>query len=819
MPSFMSIGKEEDTWVDPGEIKGDTTGMYHKDWMRISSFQVDIKDERRTTIWNKQDGKALQADDTQEEKPRRNVLRVTKPFDSASLQILEWAKTSSLQDIQIDCCAMEEDWPFLSLLFLGVTPIRNDLDDTPSDSLEFSWKRAMVFTWAFDEKNEPSAIDFAEFGEEEASGTSTTEERGIATYVPPPPDPNEGAGRAPAAAQGMALALAGGGLPAIDAEKQIYDQERRTLAIDDVGSLAFDLESLRGDERLSSLYQYDLELRSDELSVAPADVVGHEVSFRIEDDEGREEEQRDPRYVSGIVSRFLAGEMASDRHRRYHATVVPSVWKLTQRSDSRVFQDKTVKEVVQEVFSAADFSDYDDQGVTRSHPPMTYCVQYQESDFAFVSRLLEEFGIWYTFKHEEGRHTMMLCDGPTGYVTCPEDPLRFAHDVHREPRVTAWRQQYAFVPGKFDSRDYNFTTPREPVKGQSTTQIDLPGIQDAEIFEYPGQYEDAEQATSVADLRLQERETGHHFVHAVSCYDSLVPGMTIAVENLPGEDPEGDSSSQRYLITGVRHHAEQLPEYGMSIIGYRNVLTCIPEEVNYTPPRVTPKPRIFGPQTAVVVGDKETDEDLVDTDEYGRVKVQFHWDRHEHEKDTDSSCWIRVAQSAAGGSYGAMVIPRIGWEVVVSFIDGNPDRPLVTGVGLQRAPDAATTSSPGAKHKTTLMTHSWPERGQGQLQRALLPRREGQPRRSTSTPRRTSSTWSSTTTCSRWGRRTPAVRRSPIEGDCSRLTINQGNCERTVVAGQRHGHGQGRPDRSRSSRATSRSRSAPATRPSRSAPG
>jgi type VI secretion system secreted protein VgrG len=204
-------------------------------------------------------------------------------------------------------------------------------------------------------------------------------------------------------------------------------------------------------------------------------------------------------------------------------------------------------------------------------------------------------------------------------------------------------------------------------------------------------------------------EVGHHFVHAMGCYDNLFPGMTIAVDRLPGEEVGGPASSQRYLITGVRHRAEQLPEYGLSVIGYSNTLTCIPEEVPYTPPRETPKPRILGPQTALVVGAKETDEEVVDTDEYGRIKVQFHWDRHGN-KDTDSSCWIRVAQGTAGAAYGAMMLPRIGWEVVVSFLDGDPDRPLVTGVVYNEL-HMPYHELPAAKYKSVLMTRSFPGGG------------------------------------------------------------------------------------------------------------
>ncbi|MEZ5978996.1 MAG: type VI secretion system tip protein TssI/VgrG [Planctomycetota bacterium] len=720
MPAFMSIGKEEDQWVDPGDIKGDVTGKFHKDWMKITSFSVDMKDEYRSSMWDDlQDPRTARARKREEaekgggskggaskrgNEKRVNTLTVTKPFDTASVKILEWAKSSVMHDIQIDCCTMEEDWPFLSLIFMGVQPTRSSFEDEPSESLEFTWKKALVFTWKFSESGEFDAWDIAEFGEEEVASVSTAAQRGLSDYTPPPPSTNDAAARG---GGGGALASAlTGALPPIEEESTTYDQERRTITMEKVGSLEFTLESFRAQERLSTMFVYDLELVSDKTKIAPKDVVGHEVKFAIRDEEGREDDKRDPRFFTGIVASFLVGEMASDRSRRYHAVVYPKVWMLSQRSNCRVFQDKTVKEIVEKVFSDAKFSDYDLGGVTKTHPKLPYCVQYNETDLAFVKRLLEEHGIFYFFKHEEKKHTMMLCDGPAGYVKSKEDPLQFDWEVHAEPRVTAWRTNYSFVPGKFAATDYNFETPREPVKAQSQTKIDLQGIKDVEIFEYPGLFPDADRGTTVADLRLQEREVGHEFVHAVSCYDNIAPGMTIAVEGLPGEDPDKSTAKDRFLVTGVRHHAEQMPEYGLSIIGYRNIVTCIPEKVPYTPPRTTPKPRIHGPLTAVVVGDKEKDEDLVDTDKYGRVKVQFHWDR-EGKKNADSSCWIRVAQSMAGAGYGSVMLPRIGWEVVVSFLDGDPDRPLVTGAVYNEL-HMPPHELPGAKHKTTIMSRSFP---------------------------------------------------------------------------------------------------------------
>jgi type VI secretion system secreted protein VgrG len=727
MPAFMTIGKlNESDEVEPGDIRGDTTASWHEGWMMITSFDVDMKDDRRAGVWegqqessaSRRDRRKAQDENTadagakkEEGEKQQNTFKVSKPTDSASVKILEWAKTPVQQDIQIDCCTTEEDWPFLTLIFVGVVPTNVDIEGEPTDSLVFSWKRAVMYTYAFDESNEPYAVDYAEFGEPEASAVTTTmAQRGLADYSPPPPDPHTGSGHgfttsAPALHQALH-----GSLPPVAAENRNYDQERRRLVLEPIGELEFDLESFSGEEHVSQLYAWHLELRSAELEIEPKDVVGQEIHFRIEDAEGKEDgDERDPRFFNGVISSFLAGEMASDRRRRYHATVVPGAWFLTQRSDSRVFQEKSVKDVVEQVFKDAEYSDYDLQGVTKTHPPLPYCVQYQETDYAFVARLLEEAGIFYFFKQEEDKHTMVLCDSSTGYTTCPEDPLRFAQDVYRDPRVTSWRRNHSFVPGKMTTRDYNFETPKEPLEGTASTKIDLTNIAKAEVFEYPGRYADTDQGTTVTELRQQEREVEHDFVHAVSCYDSLTVGATFALENPPGTEEGGEASEERWFITALHHRAEQRPEYGLSIISYRNLFTAIPEEVPFTPLRVTPKPRILGPQTAVVVGDKETDEDLVDTDKYGRVKVQFHWDR-KGKKDKDSSCWMRCLQSGAGAGSGSMLIPRIGWEVVVGFLDGDPDRPIVLG-SLCNELHMPYHELPAAKHKTVLMTRSFPGGG------------------------------------------------------------------------------------------------------------
>ncbi len=734
MPAYMAIGEydEESGWVTP-EIKGDVSGSWHDGWIWIKSYSVHMKTAKaRLEAWNRRTGagretshrdvsdrsaRGLSAAEQEKKKKERkegieeNTLTIGKPRDISSTQIADWVQNDPELEregsyaIQVDLCTVEEELPYLSLTFLGITPKSSSLQGEDSDSLEFIWERALVCTWEVTESGEVGLqrSNYAEFGVPAAKGGTTAADRGISDNQAPTADPNASAGSGKSG-QNMYAAI-GGTLPPVPEESITYEQERRKLSVADVGEVAFELESFRVEERLSALFSYDLEMRSTTLDIEPKDIVGHDITFKIEDEENAAIE-REERNFGGVVAHFLIGQMSSDRRRRYYATVYPSVWRLTQTSNSRVFQDVTVQDVVESVFSDAGFSDYDMSGVTKTHPTMTYCVQYQESDFAFISRLLEVAGIFYYFTHDESGHQMMLCDSPAGYVDCPED-LEYATDFHLEPRVTSWRKHYEYVPGKFTASDFNFETPNEPVKVEATTQLELPDSDKAEIFEYPGRFPDSEEGTTVVERRLQARETGHVFIHAVGCYDSISPGMTITVAGRPAEDESADSD--RFLITGIRHFVEQTPEYGVGIVRYRNVFTAIPEDTPFVPPRRTPKPVVHGPQTAIVVGAQSDTEETVDTDEYGRIKVQFHWDRH-HEKDTDSSCWMRVAQPTAGSGYGSVFLPRIGWEVVVSFLNGDPDRPLVTGVVYNEL-HKPYHELPAAKHKTVIMSRSWPDGG------------------------------------------------------------------------------------------------------------
>ncbi|MEM7516244.1 MAG: contractile injection system protein, VgrG/Pvc8 family, partial [Planctomycetota bacterium] len=389
MPAFMTIGTLPDASASIYSIvetledfKGDATAGWHENWIMVSSFNVEMKDEERERSWSggqdpkkaarggsagrSANGSSENSESSAGPEERRNTLTITKPTDSVSTRIMAWTQSQDHHDIQIDCCTTEEEWPYLTMIFKGAFPTRTEIQEEPNDTITFQWKRAIVLAYEFDSSGEYKVTDIAEFGDvEESSGTTTADQRGLASFIAPPPNPHDGAEKG-AAAQAMTHALTGG-LPPVDAESHSYDLERRRLIMEDIGSLSFDLESVRGFERLSQLFSYDLEMRSSEVTLDPADIIGHEVKFKIDDERTPEIDgvEPRPRYFSGIVSSILAGEMASNQRRRYHAVVVPKLWVLTQRTNCRVFQGETVKQIVESVFGDASFTDYDISGVTR----------------------------------------------------------------------------------------------------------------------------------------------------------------------------------------------------------------------------------------------------------------------------------------------------------------------------------------------------------------------------------------------------------------------------------------------------------------------
>jgi type VI secretion system secreted protein VgrG len=459
------------------------------------------------------------------------------------------------------------------------------------------------------------------------------------------------------------------------------------------------LTAFQGQEQMSRLFQFDLEMISDNNAIAAKDLVGKNVTFSVDRADGS------VRHFNGFVSRFSAGDEDDEGRRNYRARVVPWLWFLTRTSDCRIFQKKKIPDIVEQIFGDLGFSDFDKSKIKGSHPQWEYCVQYRETDFAFVSRLLEQEGIYFFFKHEQGKHTLVLADQKTGYEKCAESEVDFPRDFGTAAVVdhlTSWEHAYEFRTGKWAHTDFNFETPSNNLMTNEQTVVQLPGVDKYEVYDYPGEYGTTGDGTPLAKVRMEEEELEHDVVRGGGTCKSFCPGYKFTV----GQHRSGNETGKGYVITAVQHWAAEPLGYetgGGSDSGptYRNTFSCIPDSVVFRPARVTPKPVVRGCQTAIVTGPSGEE---IYPDKYGRVKVQFHWDR-EGKKDENTSCWIRVSQIHAGQGWGTMLVPRIGEEVIVDFLEGDPDRPIIIG-RVYHAENMPPYDLPGSKNLYGMKSNS-----------------------------------------------------------------------------------------------------------------
>ena len=431
------------------------------------------------------------------------------------------------------------------------------------------------------------------------------------------------------------------------------------------------LRRLQGREEISHLFALEIDLLSESDSIDPKALLGKGATVVVETQDGGK------RYIDGLVTAF--GMRGQDEHRNflYRARLSPWLWLATRRSDFRIFQNKTVPDIINEVLGI--YGHPMQQRLTRSYRTWEYCVQYNETDFQFVSRLMEHEGICYYHQHSAGQHVLTLGDD----IVASHDPLQGGavipfHPpgkaaVAREECIHAWELHQRVKPGRHYNDDYDFKKPRAEL---SNMRRNPPGhAHDAyEIYEWPGGYTETGDGEDYIRVRLQQSLTRQSTVQGSSNHRAMAPGYTFTLDNYPRGD-----QNQAYLVTAVDYSFEENPRVSDGGSGegstQKFVLQAQPTSLPFKPERITAKPRTTGPQTAVVVGPAGEE---IWTDEYGRIKVQFHWDRLGGMNE-NSSCWIRVATNWAGPGFGAISIPRIGHEVVVDFLNGDPDYPLVTG--------------------------------------------------------------------------------------------------------------------------------------------
>ncbi|HYL65122.1 MAG TPA: type VI secretion system tip protein TssI/VgrG [Candidatus Methylomirabilis sp.] len=475
-------------------------------------------------------------------------------------------------------------------------------------------------------------------------------------------------------------------------------QGNRLIAIQTpLGQDALLLAKFSGRELISGLFHFTAEMLSLNHSLDLGDVIGKKVTISINlPDQSK-------RYWNGHVSRFgYAGR--DDQFTHYQAEIVPWFWLLTRTADCQIFQQKTVTDIIKKVFQDHGFQDFEDR-TQATYPQREYVVQYRETAFNFVSRLMEDAGIFYFFEHDQSTHKLVLADSPQVHKNClGQYKVRFNYSggalVKDEDLIINWDAERELRPGKYALTDYNFQTPKTSLLSNVQTVDQVGDNTKYEIFDYPGTHTKKSEGDALTKVRMEEEEAVHSIVSGSSNCRSFAAGFKFNLDEHARKDQNGD-----FLLTEVSHAASVAESYAtsdkQSQETYSNHFTCIPFAVPFRPQRHTPKPIVQGPQTAVVVGPSGEE---IYPDKYGRVRVQFFWDR-QGKKDENSSCWVRVSQPWAGKNWGAINIPRIGQEVIVDFLEGDPDRPIITG-RVYNDEQMPPYTLPDNMTRTTFMTRS-----------------------------------------------------------------------------------------------------------------
>ncbi|MDD1976991.1 MULTISPECIES: type VI secretion system Vgr family protein [Pseudomonas] len=484
-----------------------------------------------------------------------------------------------------------------------------------------------------------------------------------------------------------------------DALAQIFTQHQRLITFDSPLPDDQELQLLRftGEEGISELFRYDVELVSQDARIELKKLIGKKVTMAITLADGSF------KYISAHVSDFVHSG-ADGGVANYNAELVPWLWILSRRRDSRIFQDKTTEQIVKEVF--AYYLELADHEFRLSKPlkPISYCTQYQESDLNFVLRLLEQEGLFFTFQHSKEGHRMIITDDSIALPPLSGQPVIRYHRAsvtETEDSITAWSSSRKFQPTRLSLKSYDYKQPGNPQLVQLNSINKQGDVGQFEVFEYEGLYgyANVDDGMQKARHRLEAMEVkGKTFSGNSNCR-SMEPGYYFELAQHYDHDNDAQDDRQFLLLT-IKHWGQNNYANGGEA-GYQNSFTCIRRKIPFRPALHTPRGVIVGPQTAFVVGPPGEE---IYTDELGRVKLQFHWDRNGEFND-QSSCWVRVAQSGASGGFGSILLPRVGDEVVVEFLDGNPDRPLIIG-SLYNSRNMPPWSLPANKTQSGFLTRS-----------------------------------------------------------------------------------------------------------------
>ena len=480
-----------------------------------------------------------------------------------------------------------------------------------------------------------------------------------------------------------------------------------------LGDDAFVVLTFDGLEVLSGLFHFNLKLASKRSDITFEQLAGKNITVSLKSSDRRQ------RYFNGIIVAFApAGVSEKEGYSLYNAVMQPSLWLLTQCQDCRIFQDKSVPDIIKQVLGQAalgakgvkakiDFR----LDLAGSYSAREYCVQYNESDYDFLARICENEGLFFFFEHKNGKHTLVFADAPDKHkphLGGKKETVAFQKTLGANldaEAITALQQNQKITTGKYTARDYNFTIPDTDLTVTRQTEHNTPGGQ-GERYEYPGGYEKSNsRGQTLAKVRMQASDAQFHTLQGRSNCRSFACGYKFTLDAHPIQALNG----QAYVLAKVRHEARQDFTTGTANgQSYANIFSCFPHKIAFRPPRRTDRPLIVSSQTAIVTGPKAEE---IHTDEHGRVKVKFFWDRRSDEKgDGNMSCWIRVSQNWAGGKWGALHIPRVGQEVIVNFLDGDPDRPIITG-RVYHGHNKPPYDLPAEKTKSTIKSDSTKDGG------------------------------------------------------------------------------------------------------------
>jgi type VI secretion system secreted protein VgrG len=424
-----------------------------------------------------------------------------------------------------------------------------------------------------------------------------------------------------------------------------------------------------GVEALGELFEFHVDALSEDENIDFDKALGRSCTIKLKAYDGK------VRIFDGILAQAQwAGK--SDDFFHYRLILRPWFWMLGYKADCRIFLDKDVKEIIREVFTKGGFNDFEFR-TTADYDKIAYCVQYRESDLAFCHRLMEEYGIYYFFEHAEGKHTMVLADSPSSHRPNPQVPkLPFIYlsgvELRLDQHLYGWISDRRFRTGKVEFNDYDYLKPNKKLRAPNEASEKY-AFSKLEVYDYPGKYDEESKGKKLSKFRLEAEQAVDHRRFTDGDAASLFPGSLVTVERHPIS-----SENQAYLVVrashrfGTQHYrsgsdkeTEQVYYGNYEFITKNHPFRILPD---------TPTPCICGIQTAKVVGKKGEESEEISTDENGHIWVQFFWDR-----EPKKSCPVRVAHAWSGKRWGTQFIPRVGMEVAVAFLEGDPDRPLVIG--------------------------------------------------------------------------------------------------------------------------------------------